>query len=51
MWNVFTMYNYWVWAQSRRSKSTIWVNSFWESIKKKILIKDDEKCNNTFTVN
>ena len=28
----FMMYNYWVWAQSRLSKSPICVITFWESI-------------------
>ena len=31
-WNVLMMYNYWVWAQSRRSKSYIWVVTFRDSI-------------------
>ena len=32
IWNVLMMYNYWVWAQSRRSKSYIWIITFRDSI-------------------
>jgi len=43
------MYNYWVWAQSQRSKSSVWVVMFWELLK--LLNNDDEKCIIISTVN
>jgi len=50
------MYNFWVWAQSRRSARIIirlhgYVVSFWESIFLKLLNNDDEKCSKTSTLN
>ena len=45
------MYNHWVWEQSRRLKSSIWVVTFWESTFFKLLNNDDEKCNKNSAVN
>ena len=45
------MYNYWVWAQSRHSKSWIWVGTFSESGFLKLLNKDDEKYSKNYAVN
>ena len=43
------MSNYWVFTQSRRSKSSIWVVTFWESIFFK-LWNNDNKCKKKITV-
>ena len=45
--NVLMMENYWVWAQSWRSKSSIWVVTFRESIFLK-LINNNKKCYKKF---
>ena len=37
------MYKYWVWAQSRLSKSSILMVTFWEAIFFKLLNNDDKK--------
>ena len=41
--NVLIMYKDWVWAQSRRSKPSIWVGTFWKSIFKKLLTNNETK--------
>ena len=46
--NVLMMYNYWVWAQSRRSKSSIWLVSIWELVFKKLFNNHDVKFNKLF---
>jgi len=38
------MYNYWVWAQSGRSKSSVCVVTFWESNFLELLNNNDKKC-------
>ena len=38
--NVFMMYNYWVWAHSRRSKSWIWMGTFFRIF---LNINDDDE--------
>ena len=44
---VLMMYNYQVWAQSRRLKSSIWAVTLWESIFLKLLNNDDKKSKNS----
>ena len=48
--NISTMYKYWVWVQSRRSKSWIWMGTFSESAFLKWL-NNDEKWSKNSKVN
>ena len=45
------LYNYGVWAQSRRPISSILMVTSWESIFLKLLNNDDKKCNKNAKVN
>ena len=44
---VLMMYNYQVWAQSRRLKSSFLAVTLWESIFLKLLNNDDKKSKNS----
>ena len=51
IYNVLMMYIYGVWAQSRRSKSSIWVVMSWETIFLKLLNNAHKKCKKNSKVN